>query len=142
MVSTPAVARIVRSSLQQLEPSTRVRAREWALHLPPGSTIAEEWYTAPLGPVPGKGIRVSQLRSLAEGHTLEDYARERYDVLIVSSGMYGRYLAEPARYPAEVAFYSRLFREGQLLQTFAPSATSRGPIISIYRIAPPPTAPP
>ena len=24
--------------------------------------------------------------------------------------MYGRYLAEPARYPAEVAFYSRLFR--------------------------------
>src|SRR5439155_757425 len=31
VVSTPAVARIVRSSLQQLEPSTRVRAREWAL---------------------------------------------------------------------------------------------------------------
>ncbi len=145
VVSTPAVARIVRSSLQQLEPSTRVRAREWALqHLPPGSTIAEEWYTAPLGPVPGKGIRVSQLRSLAEGHTLEDYARERYDVLIVSTGMYGRYLAEPARYPAEVAFYSRLFREGQLLQAFAPSATSRGPMIRIYRIAPAPatTVPP
>ena len=79
---------------------------------------------------------------LAEGHTLEDYARERYDVLIVSTGMYGRYLAEPARYPTEVAFYSRLFREGQLLQTFAPSATSRGPIIRIYRIAPPSTAPP
>ena len=37
-------------------------------------------------------------------------------MLIVSTGMYGRYLAEPARYPAEVAFYSRLFREGQLLQ--------------------------
>jgi len=143
VVSTPAVARIVRSSLQQLEPSTRVRAREWALqHLPPGSTIAEEWYTAPLGPVPGKGFRVSQLRSLAQGHTLEDYAREHYDVLIVGTGTYGRYLAEPARYPAEVAFYSRLFREGQLLQTFAPSATSRGPIIRIYRIAPPSTAPP
>ena len=71
-----------------------------------------------------------------------DYARERYDVLIVSTGMYGRYLAEPARYPAEVAFYSRLFREGQLLQAFAPSATSRGPMIRIYRIAPAPAVPP
>ena len=65
-------------------------------------------------------------------------------MLIVSTGMYGRYLAEPARYAAEVAFYARLFREGQLLQTFAPSATSRGPFISIYRIAPAPatTVPP
>ncbi len=62
-------------------------------------------------------------------------------MLIVSTGMYGRYLAEPARYPAEVAFYSRLFREGQLLQAFAPSA-SRGPMIRIYRIAPAPAVPP
>jgi len=60
----------------------------------------------------------------------------------VSTGMYGRYLAEPARYPAEVAFYSRLFREGQLLQAFAPSATSRGPMIRIYRIARAPAVPP
>ena len=89
-------------------------------------------------------FRLGVVRSVvvAQGHTLEDYAREHYDVLIVGTGTYGRYLAEPARYPAEVAFYSRLFREGQLLQTFAPSATSRGPIIRIYRIAPPSTAPP
>jgi len=31
---------------------------------------------------------------------------------------------------------------GQLLQAFAPSATSRGPMIRIYRIAPAPAVPP
>ena len=102
-------------------------------HLPPGGGIADE-SASPAG----TGFQVTQRASLAEDHGLDDYAREGYDVLIVSSAISWRYLAEPSRYPAQVAFYSRLFREGRLLQEFLPSATSRGPVIRIYRIAPAP----
>jgi hypothetical protein len=156
LASMPRASRLVRTGLQQLEPSTRVRARAWVLeHLPPGSRIAEEWYAAPLvgtgflvtehfslAALPGPGFHIppgSLVRDIVVPDVvLEDYARAGYDFLIVSSAIYGRYLAEPSRYPAEVAFYSHLFREDQLLQEFLPSTTSRGPAVSIYRITPAP----
>ena len=59
---------------------------------------------------------------------------------MVSSNIYGRYLAEPARYPREVAFYRELFSAGTLLAEIAPSQTLRGPTIRIYSLGPVPDA--
>jgi len=84
--------RTVIVGIQGFNPSTRVLAREWILaNVPSGSRIAQEWYTAPLA---GTDYMLFEQFSLASGRTLEDYSRERYNYLVVSSAVYGRYLAE------------------------------------------------
>ncbi len=138
-----------RSDIRGTNPSTRILAREWILrNLPPGSRIAQEWYTAPLvvadfygyaqdryaGPLTGTDFVVFERFSLAAGRTLDDYYRDTFQYLVVSSGIYGRYLAEPHRYPSEVAFYRKLFAEGRLLQQFEESTTREGPVIRIYAL--------
>jgi dolichyl-phosphate-mannose-protein mannosyltransferase len=132
-LSAAPVAALGRFSLQYVSPSTRVLAREWVIeHVPAGARIAEEWYTAPLA---GTRFLVSQSFSVATGKTLADYEREGYRYLVVSSAIYLRYVTQPDRHPAEASFYRDLFRSGRLLQAFAPSATRRGPVISIYELA-------
>ncbi len=131
-------------------PSTRELAREWILqHLPPGSKIAQEWYTAPLRSedfigyeAVGKITRSSpdgeyivfSCFALAQNRTLDAYHHDGYDYLVVSSQMYDRFLAEPERYADETAFYQRLFRETVIVQEFLPSAYNDGPIIHIYSL--------
>ncbi|MGB9590385.1 MAG: ArnT family glycosyltransferase [Candidatus Hydrothermia bacterium] len=121
--------------IQGFNPTTRVLAREWILaNIPHGSRIAQEAYTAPLG---GTDYVVFEQFSLASGRTLEDYSREGYQYLIVSSSMYGRYLAEPERYVNEVGFYQALFSSARLLQEFRPSNFQGGPVVRIYELMPP-----
>ena len=140
---------IIRLGLQHANPSTRLAAREWIVaHIPTGSRIAEEWYTAPLvaddfygysrnryAPVTvdsAKRYLVLERHALADDRTLADYRREGFEYLVVSNAMYDRYLAEPGRYAAEADFYRTLFREGQLLEQFWPSRVRGGPIIRVY----------
>jgi len=131
LVSVHPAYQLVLMGIRQSNPSTRVLAREWILvNLPVGCSIAEEAYTAPLA---GTGFVVLQKWSLAEW-TVEDYGREGYSYLILSSAMYDRYLAEPERYPSQVSFYTTLFDRGRLLQKFEPSTTRGGPVIRIYEL--------
>lgn len=117
--------------LRDSSPSTRILAREWILeNLPSGSLIAGEWYTAPLADTQLKFFEPSSLAA----RTLENYCQRGYRYLVASSAMYGRYLSERDQYPREVAFYERLFREGKLLQEFAPSWRRGGPTVRIYGI--------
>jgi hypothetical protein len=119
-------------SIRQANPSTRILSRQWIMqNLPPGSRIAQEWYAAPLG---GADYAVSEQVSLALNRGLEDYNYREYRYLVVSSYVYGRYLAEPQRYYAEVAFYRALFARGRLLREFSPSITRGGPVIRIYEL--------
>jgi hypothetical protein len=133
---------------QQRGPSTRVQAREWVLaHVPRGSHLAQEWYTAPLdrqdfygyaidryGEVPDTGLVVWQRQWLASSLTVADLSQQGIEYVVVSSAVYGRYLAEPARYPAEVAFYRTLFADAELLREFWPSPSAGGPLIRVYRL--------
>lgn len=132
---------IIGSDRLQANPSTQVVARLWIIeHLPPGSRIAEEWYTAPLKQT---SFDVSLQFSLAT-HSVADYARSGFRYLLVSSSVYDRYFNEPTRYPAEVAFYRSLPSTSRLLEEFEPSATRGGPTVQIYElpIAPRPPSPP
>jgi hypothetical protein len=124
--------RTVIVGIQGFNPSTRVLAREWILaNVPSGSRIAQEAYTAPLA---GTDYILFERSSLAYDRTLDDYSREGYRYLVVSSAMYGRYLAEPERYVAETAFYQALFTRAKLLQEFRPSNTRGGPVVRVYEL--------
>lgn len=57
--------------------------------------------------------------------------------MMASSEVYGRYLAEPKRYPNEVNFYENLFERGKLLKKFDPSDTQSGPVILIFELTQP-----
>jgi hypothetical protein len=123
------------ADLIQVEPTTRVHAREWLVaNLPSGSRVAQEWYCAPLG---GTSLDATEYRALAPEHTVAQYAREGFRYLVASSAMYDRYLAEPTVYAAETAFYQDLFASGRLLRQFQPSLTSEGPTIRVYEIPAP-----
>lgn len=118
--------------IRHSRPSTLIIARQWIIdHLPAGSHIALDRYTAPLT---GTDFVVPKHRWLARNHTLEDFIGEDYRYIEVSSAMYDGYLAEPDRYRAEADFYARLFAEGNLLQEFTPSATRDGYVIRIYEL--------
>jgi len=151
VLSLAPASAMIRLGLRHTNPSTRLVARDWIVaHVPSGSRIAAEWYSAPLVPddfygyslnryAPvtidsGKRFLVLERHALADDRTLDDYRREGFEYLVASNAMYDRYLAEPGRYAAETDFYRTLFREGQLLEQFWPSRVRGGPIIRIYRL--------
>jgi 4-amino-4-deoxy-L-arabinose transferase-like glycosyltransferase len=146
LTAAPALA-YARFALAQGQPSTRIGAREWMIaNLPAGSRIASDFYAAPLHDSP---LHADYEFSLAAEHTLEDYEEAGYDYLVVSDAIYGRYQREPRRYPDEVAFYTKLLRDGRMVMRFTPREFARGPVITVYAIgprsasaAPPETSPP
>lgn len=141
LVSIAPASRFVAAALAQARPSTRVTGAEWiTANVPPGGRVAAELYTAPLDE---KRYRVDYRFSLAESASSpETYRRAGYDYLMVSSAVHGRFLANPARYPKEVAFYRALFRDGKLVADIVPEPGQRGPRIRLYRLVRPRPAPP
>lgn len=124
--------RLVLHDIQQSNPSTRILARKWVVrNLSNNSKIAEENYTAPLD---NTGLSVTQYGALGYEGNLDDYIRQGFSYLIVSSYMYERYFKETERYPSEVKFYEDLFYFGKLIKEFKPSYTHGGPIIRIYQL--------
>jgi len=125
-----------RFALAQGKPSTRVAAREWMIaNLAPGSTIAADFYTAPLH---GSELRADYHFSLAANGTLAEYRKAGYRYLMVSDAIYARYQREPQRYAKEVAFYETLLKSGKTVARFTPREIGRGPLITILE---PPPAP-
>jgi len=124
--------RSIQLSVQDANPNTRLAARLWLLdHLPAQARLIQEPYTALLLDDP----RVTNTdRSLGTERTLADYQRQGYTHLIVSSAMYDRFLAEPARYPSEVALYQTLLQQSTPLVTFAPTWFRGGPTLHIYAL--------
>jgi 4-amino-4-deoxy-L-arabinose transferase-like glycosyltransferase len=86
----------------------RELARTWIeRNVPPGSRVAIESY-APF--VDGGRYQLQAVTRLID-HPPGWYREQGFDVVVAGKGMYGRFYADPARYPAEIAAYDRLFSE-------------------------------
>jgi hypothetical protein len=129
----------------------RVRAKAWVeSSVPAGSIIATENYGPPLVRVRdekylrGAGLttpayRILRLRLPAPGvpnrsHSLAWLREKNADYVIVSSKVYERVLAAADAYPELAAFYRSLDAEAELVETFAPGAGERGPVLKVYRL--------
>lgn len=130
---------LVRRTIQDAGENTRLLARAWMIEtLPAGALLLQEAYGAPLQETPLQSETIRALvdvipepfRAAADLQPLRDRG---YDYVVVSSAIYDRFLAEAERYPAEVAFYERLFAQGNLVREFAPAWNQSGPVLRIYQ---------
>jgi 4-amino-4-deoxy-L-arabinose transferase-like glycosyltransferase len=132
------LVRVVHMDIRDAGDNTRILAREWIVaNLPEQSSFLQEAYGALLDGTEYPSQNVSTLPSWMQEEglplaNLEPLRNRGYDYVLVSSFMVDRYLAEPERYPDEVAFYNRLEAEGRLVQEFAPSWRESGPTLRIY----------
>jgi tetratricopeptide (TPR) repeat protein len=65
-------------------------------------------------------------------YDLRLYQPFRY--VMTSSAVRGRYEAEPARFPRQLAFYAALERLGETAEAFMPGDSLRGPELHLYRL--------
>jgi hypothetical protein len=96
---------------------TRVVSRQWIDEtLPVDSNVVADAYTP---------IKPGCCGSVAE-KSLEEYKKEGVEFVIVSSAIYGRFYDEEFRYTEEVKFYSQLFQEEKLVQSFRATSIELG----------------
>jgi hypothetical protein len=97
------------------QPDGRESARRWIeSNAPLGSRIALEAYS----PYVDRNKFAAQgLYGLTE-HAPEWYAAQGFEYLVLSQGAYGRYFADPARYPKQVEQYSQFFARYPLAARF------------------------
>lgn len=132
LVSALPARDFVRVALLQAKPSTRIAAREWIVaNVPPGSTVAADFYTAPLHDTE---LRAEYHFALAADGDVDHYRDAGAQYLMISDAIYSRYLREAQRYPREVAFYRALLDRGRLVKRFSPAEAGRGPTISLYAL--------
>lgn len=106
---------------------SRETARIWIdQNLPPGSRIAIESYSPFIDP---KKFYVQGFGSMIE-HDLEWYVENKFEYLVFSEGMYGRFYLDPARYREQMLRYERFFRSLEMVMLF----NDGGYEIRIYRI--------
>jgi 4-amino-4-deoxy-L-arabinose transferase-like glycosyltransferase len=131
------LAQSISYTYQVIHPSTRLLARAWVVdNLPHGSRIVAEVYTAPqLEP----DYVVLEPGYAYTDKGVEAYAQQGYQFIMVSGSIYGRFFAEPDRYPNQVGFYNNLFSNYRLLHDVEPDAATPGAAIRIYALtgAPP-----
>lgn len=114
--------------------STRVEARQWVeANLPPGSRIAQEWFSLPAAGLP---LQVTEYDSLVNWESIEGYQNAGFDYLVVSSWVYGNYFNEPDRYSEQVQFYQSLFNDYSVAQRLLPQGRQGGPTLWIIDIRP------
>jgi 4-amino-4-deoxy-L-arabinose transferase-like glycosyltransferase len=104
---------------RQLSNLTRIDSRETARvwieeNLPETSKVGIEAYSPYVDP---KRFEVEAIIR-ANYYELDWFAENEFDFLILSQGMYNRYLDDPARYPAEVEQYNRLFNTFEQIKLF------------------------
>ncbi len=112
--------------IRLIQPGSREVARVWLeSNLPSGARIALESYSPFLDQhrfsVVGVGTMVD--------HSPEWYAENRFEYLVFSQGMYGRFFAEPERYQAWVDKYNEFFSRFEEVRRF----DEGGAEIRVYR---------
>ncbi len=117
----------VSENIRRSIPDSRKTAREWIVHnFPPGSKIALEAYSPYVDPARFEVVAINRIVD----HTPEWYIERDFDYIVMSEGMFGRYLREPQRYPISVQLYEKFFR------TFKPVRIFRdgGYEVRIYKV--------
>jgi len=120
-------------------PDTRWQATLWAAeNLPYGARILVEPHTPSIGQITNDQGTGTRFRVRALRWSVSDLSPDKiaqFDYLVVSSGMYGRFINAPQRYPKQAARYQEIFDRHRLVKTFlADNTTLSGPEIRFYRI--------
>jgi len=121
------------SLLSQVD--VRTLARKWIEeNVPLGSKIAFEAYSPTLVDL---SYELAYFPAAIE-HDPQWYLAERFDFLVASSGMYGRFFSQPGRYASQVRGYQALFEAFPLVKEITgPFMGSRGGAIRVYRVTAP-----
>jgi 4-amino-4-deoxy-L-arabinose transferase-like glycosyltransferase len=94
---------------------SREMARRWIEpNIPHGTRIAVESYAPFVDPRAYQVLGVPQMRD----HSADWYLERGYSYLIFSSGMYGRYYADPGRYSQQIVDYDKLLGACTATHTF------------------------
>ncbi len=106
LLLAPPLAASLHDGLAMARIDNRELARRWIDgNLPAGSRVAIESYAPFVDPA---RYRVQSFGRLIE-HDAAWYRAQGFDAMVFSQGMYGCFLADPARYPAEDAAYRAMF---------------------------------
>jgi len=127
------VYRVIVLNIKWSHFTTRITMANWVKeHIPPGSLVAMETFQMV---VDAPGSQIHEIGFLAEMElSPKELAAQGYDYAITNQERYGRYYAEPDRYPEAIAFYEALFKEALLIQEVKNSTTRAGPTIQIYQL--------
>jgi 4-amino-4-deoxy-L-arabinose transferase-like glycosyltransferase len=111
-------------------------AYEWIVeNIPQGSSVIVET-RAMLLPPEYKSANVIQIRY----KPYEEYVSEGWEYLVASSEVWGRFIYEPEKFPAEYADYMRIFERSKELVRFTPPRDNPdklpGPEWRIYKVKP------
>lgn len=80
------------------------------------------------------GLQVTNDNAVGPVLTPDEYAQRGFQYLVISCLYYSQFMAEPQRYPKQLASYQRLFQSATCLQQFSPSATRGGPTFIIFKL--------
>jgi 4-amino-4-deoxy-L-arabinose transferase-like glycosyltransferase len=119
--------RSIEDGFRRTRVDSRETARTWiSTALPPGAKIAVEAYSPYVSP------RRFQVRGFAmiPDHPLDSYLAERFEYLVFSEGMFGRFYREPHRYAEEIRQYELFFNNLELVRIFVDG----GYEVRVYRI--------
>jgi len=112
---------------RQTSPGAVEYARQWIeANVSSETRIAAESYAPFIDPLRHKVTYVNSLIS----NTPDWYVQQGYDLLVLSSGAFGRFYAMPDQYPAEIAKYDALIQRFPEIAHF----DQNGAIIRILRL--------
>jgi hypothetical protein len=128
----PPLAKTVSANRNLAQRDAQTLARGWIIaHIPTGSTIAGEAYTAVLHPTEYKTIYLHN----ATDHPKAWYCEQGAEYVMMSEMAHRRFFTDPDRYPTQVQNYERLMAELELVHEIrGPSLGSPDFSVYVYRV--------
>lgn len=166
LVAVPSLALDVRHDSLLRGEDTRLTMGRWLEeNVPPGSKIAIEGYSlldSEGRQISPKGIKYSLgIFPSLRMNDLDYYRREKFDYIIASSYVYGRYTLDADAHGQAIDFYRQIDRDLPVVASFSPTANGRelpflmddeltpfytvmdrerpGPTVKVYRVGPAPS---
>ena len=125
--------RTIQANSDRVLPDTRIVTGQWInAHLPAGSKLALESYTAPLDAT----IYDTAVSMTVSNRQIEVYCQQEFDYIVISSFIYERFDLDPERYRSNLAFYAALAKEENLVYEAVPKPWQlAGPRVLVYQLS-------